>query len=270
MDKIPAWSALFVSFPEELLIVLITLSVAGYRDVIDFKDKNNLAKLLGSTSLMVISSVAGRFLLPSVTLNSIIQAIIFYLIIVVIYKYNPFSCLAGFMLSLTLLVVSEAIFLSLSLTFFKLTPFQAYSNTLFAVLFSLPDRIIQIAALIVICKKKDLRLRFEKLSISEWISIALYCLIIFANMFSLEIGFSIIQSSGSKIILSLILNIGMAIIFSSWLIYSIFKVRQKVILNEKMRTFELMSIRKLLSEGHIDHVIDLIDHELISREYNKK
>jgi hypothetical protein len=37
-----------------------------------------------------------------------------------------------------------------------------------------------------------------------------------------------------------------------------------------MHSFELKSIRKLLSEGQVDYVIELIDRELANREYNKK
>jgi hypothetical protein len=274
MDRISLWSALLVSYPEELLIVLIALAAAGYRDVLNFREKKNLIKLLLSVSLMVVSAVVGRVLVPSITLNSIIQAGMFYFIIIVVYRYRLLPCAIGLILSLSTLIGTEAIFGSMLTKIFHLQLSQLYPHLIAAILFSFPDRVVQILTLVLICKKKDISFKIEKLSLNELIPIILYCLMIISSMFSIENGISIMvtnSNSGSlnTTLLSLTLNIGLAVIFCSWLIYNIFKVRERVALKDEMHDFDLQSILQMLLKGQVDHVIELIKQQLRDRE-NKK
>ena len=64
----------------------------------------------------------------------------------------------------------------------------------------------------------------------------------------------------------LIVNILIILMFSLWMIYKIMQLRKKTILDQKIRTVELERIKKLLSEGHSPHVINLIDTTIKGRK----
>lgn len=261
MDKMSVTSVLLVSFPEMLLIVISTLTIAGYRDILNFKEKKNLINLFLCSLLMTIISVACRAILPSATLNFILMAVLYPIIIHCIYRYRIISTILGIILSLIIIILGESIFITILLKVTGLSLETVYASNILRLLFSVPIRLSQLLVIALACKLRRINLKFVQLSVHEWIQITLLALMILSSMFSIESGFKNIKRDVNTII-KLIINVFIAIIFSTWMIISIFRIKKISKVNQKINNFELKRIRKLLIEGHTEHVIKLINTKL--------
>jgi hypothetical protein len=263
MGLLPFWSTLFVSFPEELLIVIITSAAAGYKEVFNFKSINNVLKLLVSTSLMVLCSIIVQFLIPSFTIGFMVQSVIFFTIIISVFRYNAVSCILGFLLSSAVIIISEALFASMIIKLMNISELDVRSNSIYLFLFSIPDRLMQILTMIVIAKVRKISLRITKLSIDEVVPLILYCIMTISSMFCVEVSIWNKSNSVNSTVF-LILAVLITVLFSSWLIYKIFVVKKNSMMKDKMHEIELEHVKQLLAEGKTDYVIELI--ELTLRE----
>jgi hypothetical protein len=217
---------------------------------------------------MVASSVLLRSILPSITLNFIIQLVVFYLIIIAIYRYNVISCILGYVLSIAIYIMSEAL-LALVMNLFSMSVEDIYSSDIIRVLASIPERVVQIFSIVVICKLRNINLRVEKLPLKDFMSIVFFCGMIISSMISIESGI-LSKNNGIYIKCNLVINIFVAFVLCSWLIYSIFKLRKKLHIKENIYDVELHHIKQLLEEGQADHAIELIDLTLRDRGYYEK
>lgn len=264
MDKMSITSILLVSFPEELLMLLTSLVLIGNRESLDFRNKKNFFKLLIASSIMTACAVIGRSLLPYTTANFILQLIIFYITFIVMYRYRiPASALAT-VLSFLTVAIGEVLILGPTLNLLNISIEQVYSNDFFRILISFPARFFQILVIALVCKKKEINLSMVKLSIDEWVQVTLFCFMVISSMVSMESGFRNINRDFGTI-LKLIINICIAIIFSCWMAYKIFKTKKESVLKQKIRKFELQRIKKLLLDGHTEHVLQLIELALKER-----
>lgn len=261
MDKMSLLSILLVSLPEEILFVVTTLTVAGYKDVLNLKEKKNFIKLMLASILMVLISASCRLLLPLSTFSSYAMLVLFPMVIILVYKQRFLPSILGFLLSITVLVICEAALLSPFLKLLKITLQDVHSSDMTRILASIPVRALQLLVAVIICRIKDISLSTVKLTIEEWIRIALFGIIILSSMVFIESGLRNLQHD-SKTMLHFIINICVAVLFCSWMFCSIFKLRKRRQIDEKIRNFELQRIRKLLAEGHTKLVIELIDTTL--------
>jgi len=264
MDKMTVTSIILVSFPEMLLILITTLMIAGYKDVFNFKDKKNIWKLSASVLLMLFASVFPRAILPVVTYNFILMLILYPLIITLVYRSRIMPTILGTLLSLAIIVIGESTLFSMSLKLFNLSLQQVYSDDFIRFVITLPIRLLQVIVIVVISKYKKINFITAKLNIDEWIQIMLYALMTISSMLSIEKGLKNIQKDYFTIT-SLIVNVLIAVIFSTWTIITIFKKRKKTLIDKKIHDFELMRIRQLLSKGYTEHVVKLIDATIEER-----
>lgn len=268
MDKISVWSMLFVSFPEELLIVLITLAAAGHRDVLNFKNKKNILKLLTSSSVMVVSTVLCRSFLPSATLNFILQFVLFYLIIITIYRYRIFVCIPSFFLSISIIIISEALFVSPIMKLFNLSLQHIYENDFLRILVFLPDRISQLIVILIICRLRNISLSVLKLKRDQYIPIIFYFLMVISSMTTIESSLKN-PSNDFATTFKLLINVIFAIGFTFWAIYNMFSLRKKILIKENIHDIELHHVKQLLEEGKTNYAIELIDFTLNEKGYYK-
>jgi hypothetical protein len=258
VDKMSLVSIIFVSFPEELLIVATTMALAGYKDLLNFRQKENLFKLLISASLMVAASVILRSVLPSLTMNAIIMLPVFYSIIILVYRHRPAACIPGFILSMLVLTLGDALFTSLLLKILNLSLKQVHQNDFLRILVYLPKDAVQILVLVFILNKKNINLQFKKLSLGRIIQLALFSLLLVQSMFSIEIGWKNIDRDFNTILI-LLINVLVVILFLLWVMLHIFRLEKKSEIDKKIYNFELERIKKLLQEGQTSHALKLID-----------
>ena len=264
MDKMSLVSILFVSFPEELLIVATTMAFAGYKDLLNFRRKENILKLLLSSALMVAAAVTLRSVLPSVTFSALLVIPLYFIIIILVYRYKPVTCIPGFVLSMIILFFADALFVSLFLKVMNLSLEQYLKSDLLKILSSLPKDSVLVLVLVFISYKKNIRLRFKKLSISRLVQLALFALLFVQSMFSAEkVWKSVSRAYNSTFIL--LINIFIVLFFLLWLFFYIFKLEEKSEINKKLNNFELERIKKLLKEGQSSHAVKLIDLTLKQR-----
>ena len=188
MDKMSLLSILFVSIPELVLLVITTLTIAGYKNVMNFRDKNNLIKLLLTAVLMVISSTIGRAVLPLVTLNFLVMLLLYPLIMISIYRHRVLFTILGFLFSLVILIVGEAVFVSIFLKIINISLQEAQSSDILRILSTVPVRVLQLFALISVCRVRNISLSVTKLSLDEWMQITLFGFMIISSMISIESG----------------------------------------------------------------------------------
>jgi len=264
MDKMSIWTILFVSFPEELLIVLTTLVLIGYKDFLNFKKSENIFRLLFSVILMVIFACTGRMLLPSISLNSLVSFIAFTLILTITYRIRLLSSFFSILTAFIVIIVGESTLLVAIMKLFNISLQVFLTNDAIRILVTLPERLLQIMIILIISRIKNTNFNKISLSIDEWIQISLFSMVIIGSMISIEAGFKNINHDHYTIT-NLIINICITISFSAWTIYKIFKIRKKTIISNRIRDFELKRIKKLLIEGYTNHVIELIDSTLKER-----
>lgn len=269
MDKMSITSILLVSFPEAILIVISTLTIAGYKDILNFKEKKNFLKLFLCSLIMIIFSVVCRAILPLATLNFILMAALYPIIIYSIYHYRVAPTILGVIVSLVVLMLGEAVSITTLLKTIGLSLESVYLSNILRVLFSLPTRLFQLITIIIMCKLRNINLSFIRLSLNEWFQIILFSFVILSSMFSIESGFKNIDRDINTIT-KLIVNIFIAIIFSFWMILNIFRVKKRSKINEKINTFELKRIKNLLLEGHTEHVIKLINIKISGEGRNNE
>ncbi|HHV98311.1 MAG TPA: hypothetical protein GXX36_01855 [Clostridiaceae bacterium] len=261
MDKMSVTSILLVSLPEMILIVITALMIAGYKDILNFKDKKNIWRLFIASSLMCLFSTIGRMLFNSITTNLLVMMVLYPLIVYLVYRYNIISTICGVLVALVPLLLGEAIFVSLLLKITNMPISQVYASNLLRIAFSLPIRICQLLAVILISRLKNYNLSMVKLNVDEWIQVVLFVLMISSSLSSIESGFNNLNKDYNTII-KLIINVLIAVLFSSWMIYCIYKIRRKSDIDKRINYFELKRIKKLLEEGYTDHVINLINIKL--------
>ncbi len=258
MDNMSVWQILFISFPEELLIVITTLAIAGYKDVLNFKDKKNLFKLLISTTLLVISTVLGRTFLPFLALNTLIQIFVYYLIIILVYRYKFIACIYSLFFSILIIFIGETILFYLPPVLFNISLTQIVQKSFLRFIFTLPTRILQIIVVFLIFKIKNFNTTLIKLSKKEFLNMIIFLSIFLTNMYLIEntLKNSPIDSSPE---INIMISISITGIYFIWLLYNIISLRNQVKLKNKLRDFELNAIRKLLTEGNAEKVMSLID-----------
>ena len=83
-------------------------------------------------------------------------------------------------------------------------------------------------------------------------------------MISVETGLKNINRD-YKTITTLIVNICIIVLFSTWIIYRLFKLKNRSLISRKIHDFELERIKSLLDEGYTDHAIELIEQTLKER-----
>ena len=264
MDKMSILSIILVSFPEELLLVTITLAAAGYKDVLNLRVRKNLAKLLLTAAVMTITTVSIRSLLPYFSYTAAVTLTLMFFIIVIAYRFKPISCFLGYLLSVLILTAGDMIVLGIGMSLLQIPLETLYSSDFLRIIFSLPTRFLQIISIILIIRMKNLKLSFVRLRFDEYIQVILFLLMIFSSVYTVERGFGNLKNDFGTI-LNLIVNTVILVIFSAWMIVKIFMIRKRNLINKKVHDIELNRIKKLLEQGHTNRVIELIDLSLNSK-----
>ncbi|NLC68610.1 MAG: hypothetical protein GX754_07485 [Clostridiaceae bacterium] len=264
MDDMSVVSILCVSFPEEILVVLTTLIIAGYKDALNFSIRKNILKLLLTSIILTVISVAFRPFLHLFIYNVIIALVFYPIVIYFIFKHNIFQAFIGVLLSIVVLIIGEAILLSSTIKLFNISLEIAYSSDIIRFLISLPVRIFQVFVIIILSKVRNIKFHAIKLTTEELVQTILCGLLIISSMVSVEKGLKNIKRDVATITV-LIVNICIIVIFSAYLIYRIFTLKNHYVISRKIHNFELERIRNLLKEGYTDHVIELIEETLNER-----
>ena len=263
MDKMSVVSIVFVSLPEAILVFIIILTVAGYIEALNFRDRKHIIKIFFASVFSVIFSVALRSFLPLATLSFVIMFLLYPIIMLIIFRSKLLSTILGTVLAFSIFIIGELI-CTIFMNIMNFSLSQVYSNDAMRIFISLPTRIIQIIAVIIICRIKNISFKMDRLNAEQWIQLILFIFMIVSSMVSIESGLNNINRD-TKTIVYLMVNILIALVFSSWTVYNIFRLRKKNLIDEKIRNIELERIRKLLAEGCSEHVIELIDLTLMKR-----
>lgn len=261
MDKMSMWSVLFVSFPEEILFVIITLSAIGYKEVLNFKKAQNVMKLLLASSIMVLSVVITHSFVDLITFNGFIQILMFYLAIISVYRYKILNTLLGHAFSYVVLIFGDVISVVISTQVLGVSLEAIYADDLTRLLVSLPTKIVQVAAILIICKLKKIDLKLFSVKFDDFMSAGMYLLIIISSALSIETA---IRNSSNNISDSIRMGVYTFIIvmFSTWLIFKFSKLKKNEFMKDNMHDVELHHIKHLLEEGRTEYALELITQTL--------
>ena len=142
----------FISLPEALLNLYIMLRLAGESKKLKFKNINNTLRFLITIALMLLGSWIIRPLAPNVVINILLHSIVYTLLISLIYKTNLIK--SAFCVSLVLLLYStvENLYIRFIIAYISHGIENFNSNYQMFIVYSLPYRFAQIAAIIFLIK----------------------------------------------------------------------------------------------------------------------
>ncbi len=156
---------LWISIPEEFLILLITMLVIGYKAILNFKDRKNLLKIIFTVTITALfSGTIHNFNLDEL-LISIIQVVFFIFIYVEVYKIEVFKIAISFLITMIVFLLMDAFSIIIMNIITGLTYFELKPNTLMFVLFCLPGRLIEIVLSFVLYKSKVVILNLDPIKI---------------------------------------------------------------------------------------------------------
>ncbi|MCX7920907.1 MAG: hypothetical protein N3B21_02605 [Clostridia bacterium] len=255
MDKISMSVGLLIGFTEMLLMVIITLAAAGYSEVLNFRDRRIILKLLLTSSLMIVSAFVVGVILPSQVISAVVQLVSFYIIIILVFKYKLMSTLLGYILSLAAITaLYEAISLLYGAMMFNLKFGYIYQNDIVGLIRLLPFRAVYILSIVIIIYKIASQIKF---TMHEGTAIFSYFVVFFGIAFILEKNVEklpYVHVSMAMIVWHICL------IFSVWMIYNISRLRKKIAVSERKRVAELQRIRNLLAQGEVGYVMELLNN----------
>jgi hypothetical protein len=283
-------NTLFISIPEEFLLITAMLLVSYYLKVIDFNKKNILKALIPTA---IIASIANILLLLHFNKNNIlfINMFLFFILILLFYK-NTFikqesPLILAFknkMIDLTFLKIMGKLFLSVLMIIVitiifelgyatlivnstELTTDFINSNLEINILITLPERIVQI--LIVLLMPKYLKFDIIKSIMSDkkrtmFVSVILLIIIIIIALFgklfifdrillNLNIEMQIVIVL-SVILLPILYIIALYYIAKNAYEAAILKMLREKLNDKKELNFMLKNIEDCLNKEHYDKI----------------
>ncbi|MCK4261087.1 MAG: hypothetical protein KAX49_19075 [Halanaerobiales bacterium] len=147
--------ALFVSIPEETLLLIMTLLIMGKGEHLNLKNKSNVIKMLSAITLTILFSVIQYNFLEQYEFMMMVQVVFFIIVYWLVYKMNFFEVFLGFLLALIIFIVLGEILGTLILellTGINNVMLQEYSNKSIYIAMLLPRRVLQIIVSIVLYK----------------------------------------------------------------------------------------------------------------------
>lgn len=149
MDKMSLFSILTVSVPEAILDIYFGFLITGDKVHLYLDDRINIVRLLIAVTLMSAASATLRYILPNNFLLVLVAHIIVYILILkTVYKLKwgkSAVVVAAFMF---FLVSIELLYFFPFMTFVPEQAKSIYSNDILRLLYSLPERVIQLFAII--------------------------------------------------------------------------------------------------------------------------
>ncbi|MCX8129727.1 MAG: hypothetical protein N3I35_06470 [Clostridia bacterium] len=253
------WSVLFVTVPEQALMLITCLLVAGYKDVFSLRVEKNIVKLLGTVILMVISSILClRFIDNSNTTKSIALGIMFLMIIYTVFRYSFFKCLGGLLVSSIIVIIGEAISYSIILSILNITSIDVYNFSTFSmVLISSPTRILQLVFLYFLLHSKKIKIEINKPSKNEIVLLSFCIAIIIMNMYQIEHFITISRTKEDTLLM--FMNAICTTGFSLFCLMKLTSMEKKMVYQHLMHDFDLHRIKQLIEEGRTDYAAELID-----------
>lgn len=257
---------LLVSLPEAFLNLTIALLITGYRKNLEI-NKQNIFKFTISLALMLCSSCVIRPVSPNVLISVTLHAIAYTLIFILVYRMKPIYALFGTSFFLLIMSAIEVLYTPYVITYV----FKGMANFENAyhwyVLLSLPQRIVQVLAIVFLWKHEILLAtkinhRFHRLFIILFLLLTFgeySACYVFFNIFDLlplvyQISFSI-----SLFVIVLVLNILMFKLIHM-VIGSLLQRSYKMYTDlEDDVGFALNEIRALLVNNQVDEAVKLID-----------
>jgi hypothetical protein len=265
------WHLLFVSFPEELFLILIVLAMAGKKEAFDFTKIRNIFLPIMMSVCFITVTEAANYLGVQDTYKLLLIFVTLFASVFFVYRINIGICLLSCALSVLVIIIAESVFLTLIAYSFDMMLDQMQRNTVVKFVCTLPERILQITVLIILLKFKSVPVkRFDKkLEVKDWMIIGLFVIAMISNMKSIESGIKQLHYDPLNLAI-LISNIIIMIILTVSLVYKVILLQKKVTLKAGMHNVDLFHIRTLIEEGKSDYAIQLIDMTLDQNDYFKE
>lgn len=269
MQQLSIMGAIFISFPEAVIISIIGILAIGKFNFFDNK-KNYLKILLYA----VISSVLAYFIRnrldneESLLLYLFISSLLFIFIIRLKFYESIFATIFGIVI--TLIITEIICLLSVSaITGIKME--EAYKNELILILFSIPERLVQISLILISTRFNIKILDLETAAIKRreyyiqlivyFISISslLFLAVIMARMLLLDHG-NIINPTNSLLLrLNIYLSLFVTVILTLAIRSTHEHYKNKNILNNTEVKQNLQYISGLLQEKKYNDAQDAVN-----------
>lgn len=161
MDKMSLLSILLVSVPEEFLIVLMLCLLVGRRDIINFRQKSNIYRVIIATVLTVAWADFIRAHIENVlfifTSNMVVATIVYVLVLRIKWYKASLGVLVIFVIHLVIESIAAIGMLAIS----GVTLEQMYSNDIMRIIFTLPIRLMQVAIVVLLYNLKKTMISFN-------------------------------------------------------------------------------------------------------------
>lgn len=164
MDKLSVISFFSVSVPEEFLFILITAFLIGRKDIL--KTRAGLVGVIIATLLTALCTVVLRRYSADMLTNIIGQTVLFVLIYVFILRMGKVEAFLGFSATLLYQFIIEIINVMIMAALTRVAFTEIYQNDMIRFLQSLPVRLLQLVAVIVLAKLPFTVLNFKVIKLT--------------------------------------------------------------------------------------------------------
>jgi hypothetical protein len=249
-----------VSLPEAVASLIIMILLLGQRKYLNWRDKSNIIRFVGSICLMLLATVVVLPLSPNVVTNAAGHFIFYLLIIKLVYSIDFPAALFSVSLFYTLAMVVENTYMPFVITYVFKSPANFYSDSVNLLIYSIPARVMQIIIIVFLLKY---HIVFISTKLNKKINI-LVSVVLAGIMFSeLFISLAFVNnfdkfSQASQILFSV--SLAALMLFNMLIIKIVFEVTKWAVEAGSNQYYSLENhsewlfnkIRTLLEENNID------------------
>lgn len=148
---------LFISIPEEALLLILTLLFLGKREYLDLKIKSNAIKMLVAIVLTTLFSVLLHNYIEKYGFMLFVRILFFVIVYCLVYKANFYKVLKGFIMALLIFILGEFFgskIIELIAGINQQILEKQYIGSITYILLTIPRRVLQIIAVVVLYKKE--------------------------------------------------------------------------------------------------------------------
>ncbi len=144
-----------LSVPEEYLLLILTMLVIGFKDILNFKNKENLVKVIFVTLMTALFTSIGHNYFDQIAFLGIIQIIFFVFIYSIVFKKEWYGIVLSFLIVTFIYLIFDFAGIILVASFMKINYMdiiEKYSNTPKFILITLPSRLFLIITCFIVYK----------------------------------------------------------------------------------------------------------------------
>ncbi len=152
MSEVSLVNTILISFPEELLIMLMTLLAIGRRDLVKVTNLLNLWRLVNVTIITAIFSVILNKYFSFLLIVNIIKSTFFIFTYFIIFRIEVHKIIRGFFIAVIFTLIFEVLGSQIMTIITQINYNDLSPHSMMYVVFTIPGRLLQILTAFILYK----------------------------------------------------------------------------------------------------------------------